>query len=85
MNTSAKAIIERVIYECDSKNRIISPEIGSTVYLRKSKKEYIPVKIIDGKFYGTFGGVSNFWTWVNLKTNEIENGYGDFYKMEGER
>lgn len=85
MNMSTKAIIESVIHERSSKNRIISPEIGSTVCIRKSKEEYTPVRILDGKFYGTFGGVSNFWTWVNLETNEVENGYGCFYKMEGER
>lgn len=77
-----KTIIESVIHEYGSKNRIISPEIGSTVYIRKSKEKYTPVRILDGKFYGMFGGVSNFWTWVNLETNEIENGYGCFYKME---
>lgn len=75
MNELIRQIIETVI---DRDNRIISPEVGSIVFLKEDGR-FIPVKILRGQFYGKHG-VSNFWYWMNLETNKEEHGYGCFYK-----
>lgn len=56
MNELIGQIIETVI---DRDNRIISPEAGSIVFIKKDGR-FIPVKILEGQFYGEHG-VSNFW------------------------
>ena len=34
------------------------------------------VEIISGQYFGSYGGVSNHWTWKRLDTGAKENGYG---------
>ena len=66
------------------KGRIIEPNIGSVVVHKDGGKSTL-VKILYGKFYGEFGRISNFWEWLNLETNEIESGYGVFYRKGEEK
>jgi hypothetical protein len=78
MKKEVKDIIESVICN-ENKDRIINPKKNTTCFL-KINDSFIPVKIISGCFYGEHG-VSNFWEWINLNTNEKECGYGNFYTM----
>ena len=60
--------------------KVINPELGSKVYQYDSCGTLTPVMILEGKFEKD-GRISNFWTWYNLITKEIEKGYGDFWRV----
>lgn len=80
MTCDIKDIIDSVLNQTGDNGRIISPEKNAIYLFKTEGNEYIPVKVIDGQFYGKHG-VSNFWTWINLNTNKKECGYGNFYTM----
>lgn len=58
---------------------IIEPNPGDVCFIADNE-ELIPVKIIDGKLYGTHG-FSNTWTWENLFSGKEEIGYGGFFTI----
>lgn len=76
MSEWAHKIIESMVTNGNA-DRVVSPKIGSVVLYCGA-----PVKILSGHFYGSFGGVSNFWKWENLRTGEKESGYGEFYLLK---
>ena len=59
--------------------RIDEPELNSRVYFTVSENGLYPCIVIDGS-YIYCGRISNRWTWINLKTQNIENGEGMFYE-----
>ena len=62
--------------------RIDQPELNSRVYFTVSENGVFPCVVIDGS-YIYHGRISNRWTWINLKTQSIENGEGMFYEPVG--
>ena len=59
--------------------RIDEPELNSRVYFTVSENGLYPCIVIDGS-YIYHGRIRNRWTWINLKTQNIENGEGMFYE-----
>lgn len=66
-------------------DRVLSPNIGEIV-LRFNGAKFIKVKIKDGRFWGDYNRVSNFWYWYEEDENgdftKEQYGYGCFYKEE---
>jgi hypothetical protein len=64
---------------------IQSPAIGQEVLYKNEHGKFVPVRVKDGQFWGTYG-VSNFWYWdvLNESGGVIEStcGYGNFYIEE---
>ena len=56
------------------------PKPGSTVLFVDGDNQYL-VYILSGAWEKN-GRISNFWEWVNLRTGEKENGYGNFYDFK---
>ena len=62
--------------------RIDQPELNSRVYFTVSENGLYPCIVIDGS-YIYHGRISNRWTWINLKTKNIERGEGMFWEAVG--
>ena len=62
--------------------RIDQPELNSRVYFAVSEDGLYPCIVIDGS-YIYHGRISNRWTWINLKTQNIEHGEGRFWEAVG--
>ena len=62
--------------------RIDQPELNSRVYFTVSENGLYPCIVIDGS-YIYHGRISNRWTWINLKTKNIEHGEGMFWEAVG--
>lgn len=58
--------------------KILEPCIGDVVLYKDEQGNTTPVKIIEGTFFKN-GRVSNFWSWMDILTNKIYCGYGNFY------
>ena len=81
---TANKILDK-IFEGDKMVKLIridQPELNSRVYFTVSEKGVFPCVVIDGS-YIYHGRISNRWTWINLKTQSIENGEGMFYELVG--
>ena len=62
---------------------ILEPSIGDVVYQYMGNGIFDMVEILGGQFLDSkYKRLSNFWKWKNLKTEKIEEGYGDFYEIK---
>jgi hypothetical protein len=81
---TANKILDK-IFEGDKMVKLIridEPELNSKVYFTVSENGLYPCIVIDGS-YIYHGRISNRWTWINLKTQNIERGEGMFWEAIG--
>lgn len=61
---------------------IDSPELNTKIYFTLYNGKIVPCIVIDGSYISN-NVVSNMWTWINLKTQNIEQGEGRFWEAVG--
>lgn len=61
---------------------INSPELNTKIYFTLHNGKIVPCIIINGSYISD-NVVSNMWTWMNLKTQNIERGEGMFWEAVG--
>ena len=61
---------------------IDSPELNTKIYFTLYGEKIVPCIVVDGSYISN-NVVSNMWTWINLKTKNIERGEGMFWEAVG--